>query len=133
MNYLLDTNILLFLSYEPQRLKTSVRQVLKDFNHQFCYSVASLWEIMIKAGLNKPGFRVNPYAVREGLLRGGLEEISVNCEHALAVADLPANLHKDPFDKLIVAVARYTGSTLITADKEIAERMNGYIFVLPNR
>lgn len=133
MTYLLDTNILLFLTYEPERLTIPVRRVLRDFNHRFCYSVASLWEIVIKAGLKKPGFTVDPPMLRQGLLREGLEELSVSCEHALAVADLPGTLHKDPFDKLIIAVARHTGSTLITADGQIAKRINGYISVLPNR
>lgn len=84
------------------------------------FSVASLWEISIKRGLGRPDFLVEPRILRRALLDNGYVELVITADHALAVEALP-DLHKDPFDRLLVAQARTEGITLLTADSQVAQ------------
>ncbi|WP_368656963.1 type II toxin-antitoxin system VapC family toxin [Pantoea agglomerans] len=133
MYLLLDTNILLFTAYEPERLKQHVIDLLEDTENTLCFSAASVWEVVIKSSLNKPDFSVNPEEFREGLFEAGLIEIPVKSEHALIVADLPEKLHKDPFDRLIVAQAKHGRMPLITSDSKLIEFVSDYIEIIANR
>lgn len=132
MDLLLDTNILLFMAYEPERLSEDVVEMLEDADLTLYFSAASIWEVVIKSGLNKPDFNVDPKEFRDGLFDAGLLEIPVKSEHTLVVADLPEKLHKDPFDRLIVAQAKYNKVTLITSDSKLIDFASGYITVIPN-
>ncbi|EJS7092508.1 type II toxin-antitoxin system VapC family toxin [Salmonella enterica] len=133
MDYLLDTNILLFMAYEPDKLKQEVIELLEDTEQTLCFSAASVWEVVIKSGLNKPDFDVDPEQFRDGLFEAGLIEIPVKSEHTLVVADLPEKLHKDPFDRLIVAQAKHNRLPLITSDSKLIEFVSDYITIIPNR
>ncbi|EAB4506679.1 type II toxin-antitoxin system VapC family toxin [Salmonella enterica] len=133
MDYLLDTNILLFMAYEPDKLKQEVIELLEDTEQTLCFSAASVWEVVIKSGLNKPDFDVDPEQFRDGLFEAGLIEIPVKSEHTLVVADLPEKLHKDPFDRLIVAQAKHNKLPLITSDSKLIEFVSDYITIIPNR
>lgn len=133
MYLLLDTNVLLFMAYEPERLKQHVIDLLEDTENTLCFSAASVWEVVIKSSLNKPDFSVNPEEFREGLFEAGLIEIPVKSEHALIVADLPEKLHKDPFDRLIVAQAKHGKMQLITSDSKLIEFVSDYIGIIANR
>lgn len=133
MYLLLDTNVLLFMAYEPERLKQHVIDLLEDTENTLCFSAASVWEVVIKSSLNKPDFSVNPEEFREGLFEAGLIEIPVKSEHALIVADLPEKLHKDPFDRLIVAQAKHGKMPLITSDSKLIEFVSDYIEIIANR
>lgn len=133
MDYLLDTNILLFMAYEPDKLKQEVVELLEDTEQTLCFSAASVWEVVIKSGLNKPDFDVDPEQFRDGLFEAGLIEIPVKSEHTLVVADLPEKLHKDPFDRLIVAQAKHNKLPLITSDSKLIEFVSDYISIIPNR
>ena len=79
------------------------------------FSAASLWEVAIKQG-RRADFAVNPRLLRRNLLSSGYDELPVTGEHAVAVADLPA-LHKDPFDRLLIAQCTVEGITLLTTDR----------------
>jgi len=83
------------------------------------FSVASVWEIAIKFALGRPDFRVDPRALRRGLLDNGYAELPVTADHALATLALPP-IHKDPFDQLLVAQATVEGVVLLTADPTVA-------------
>lgn len=133
MDYLLDTNILIFMGYRPDRLKQEVVELLEDTEKTLCFSAASVWEVVIKSGLNKPDFDVDPEQFRDGLFEAGLIEIPVKSEHTLVVADLPEKLHKDPFDRLIVAQAKHNKLPLITSDSKLIEFVSDYITIIPNR
>jgi len=115
---LLDTQLLLWLAVAPERLPVPLRQLLLDRQAPFLFSVASLWEVVIKSSLGKPSFQVDARALRRGLLAEGLQELPLAVEHCLAVQHLPW-VHRDPFDRLLVAAARETGSQLITADRTL--------------
>ncbi|MBI4809111.1 MAG: type II toxin-antitoxin system VapC family toxin [Nitrosomonadales bacterium] len=124
MNLLLDTHLLLWAASEPQRLSAKARALLLDPSNQLVFSSASLWEITIKNGLERSDFNVDPRRLWRMLLVNGYRELSVTSEHTVAVNDLPL-LHKDPFDRILVAQARIEGLTLLTADKMVARYGDG--------
>ena len=115
---LLDTQLLLWLAVTPDRLGKPLQQLLLHRQMPFLFSVASLWEVAIKSSLGKPSFQVDARALRRGLLAEGLQELPLAVEHCLAVQHLPW-IHRDPFDRLLVAAARESGFQLITADRTL--------------
>lgn len=112
---LLDTQLLLWLAIAPERLPATLRGNLSDRRLPLLYSVVSLWEVAIKTSLNKPGFLVDATQLRDGLKQQGLQELGIAPEHCLAVQNLPW-IHRDPFDRLLVAQAIQAEITLLTAD-----------------
>lgn len=121
---MLDTHLLLWAAGEPQRLPAKVRALLLAPANQLIFSSASLWEISIKNGLERSDFNVDPRRLWRMLLVNGYRELPVTSEHAVAVNNLPP-LHKDPFDRILVAQARVEGLTLLTADKAVAKYGEG--------
>jgi len=120
MKLLLDTHLLLWAAGDPAKLSKSARTLLSDPNNELIFSAASLWEITIKRALGRPDFRVEPRLLRRGLLDNGYIELPITSEHALATDTLPA-LHKDPFDRILVAQAMVEGITLLTVDSLVAK------------
>ncbi|MFZ3019605.1 MAG: type II toxin-antitoxin system VapC family toxin [Gallionella sp.] len=120
MNLLLDTHILLWAASEPQRLSTKARALLLDPANQLIFSSASLWEITIKNGLERSDFNVDPRRLWRMLLVNGYRELSITSEHAIAVNELPP-IHKDPFDRILIAQARVESLLLLTSDKLVAQ------------
>ncbi len=119
MKLLLDTHVLLWAAGEPARLSLSTRRLLNDTANEPLFSVVSLWEIVIKRGLGRKDFQVDARLLRRGLLDNGYTELPIVSEHAVAVESLPA-IHKDPFDRLLVAQATVEGITLLTLDDQVA-------------
>lgn len=119
MTFLLDTHLLLWSAIAPRRLSAIARDLLEDRSHQLCFSTASVWETAIKHGLGRAEFRVDPVRLRNELLRSGYQEITIASDHAIEAGRLPL-LHRDPFDRLLVAQARVEGITLLTADAVLA-------------
>ena len=124
MNLLLDTHLLLWAASEPKRLSARARTLLLDPANHLVFSSASLWEISIKNGLDRADFNVDPRRLWRMLLVSGYRELPVTSEHTVAVNDLPS-LHKDPFDRILVAQARVEGLTLLTVDKAVAKYGDG--------
>ncbi len=120
MRLLLDTQLLLWAAYTPARLSPAARALIEEPEHELAFSPASIWEVVIKRGLGRPDFRVDPRLLRRGLVENGYIELSITSQHALAVDTLPP-LHKDPFDRLLVAQALAEGLTLITADGRLPQ------------
>jgi|LauGreDrversion4_2_1035121.scaffolds.fasta_scaffold138516_2 PIN domain nuclease of toxin-antitoxin system len=120
MRLLLDTHLLVWAMGSPQRLPTGLAAMLEDPSNTPVFSVASLWELVIKRSLGRPDFRVEPALLRRTLLDGGWQELTIEAQHALAVATLPP-LHRDPFDRLLLAQATADGLLLITADQQLAQ------------
>jgi PIN domain nuclease of toxin-antitoxin system len=119
MKLLLDTHLLLWAAGVPGKLPTAARRLISNKRHELYFSAASLWEIAIKQSLAREDFRAEPSLLRRGLLENGYHEVPVTGEHAIAVAVLPA-LHKDPFDRILVAQAVVEGLQLVTADTQVA-------------
>jgi PIN domain nuclease of toxin-antitoxin system len=116
---LLDTHLLLWAAGAPERLPPVARTLLASSDHQLMFSAASFWEIAIKSGLGRVDFRVEAGVLRRGLEEHGYEEVPVTSRHALAVDRLPP-IHRDPFDRMLIAQAVVEGVTLLTADAVVA-------------
>ncbi|SBO42694.1 type II toxin-antitoxin system VapC family toxin [Cyanobium sp. NIES-981] len=119
MHLLLDTHLLVWAMGSPQRLPAALAGMLEDPRNTPVFSVASLWELVIKQALGRPDFTVQPAVLRRALLEGGWQELGIEARHALAVAQLPP-LHRDPFDRMLLAQATAEGLLLITADSQLA-------------
>jgi PIN domain nuclease of toxin-antitoxin system len=117
---LLDTQLLLWAAGEPKRLSAAARKLLNDPRHELSFSAASLWEIAIKSTLGREDFRVEPRLLRRGLLDNGYVELPITSQHAVSIDGLPL-LHKDPFDRLLLAQALSEGITLLTSDAQLAQ------------
>lgn len=118
MKLLLDTHVLLWALMAPQRLAAGLQRVLVDPAHEVLFSAASIWEIAIKRGLDRPAFLFEPADIA-GAARGvPFAELPVHADHAAAVRTLPA-LHADPFDRLLIAQTVVEGALLVTADTAV--------------
>ena len=120
MKLLLDTHVLLWAAGQPERLPAAARALLDDPHNEPMFSSASLWEIAIKSGLGRDDFQVDARLLRRGLLDNGYGELPVASEHAVAIDGLPP-IHKDPFDRLLIAQAMVEGITLLTNDPLVAQ------------
>jgi PIN domain nuclease of toxin-antitoxin system len=116
---LLDTHVFLWLLAEPERLGTHLRYV-EDPANGLLLSAASSWEIAIKVRLGRLALPDDPRRYVPDRMRAvGAEPLDVEHAHALAVAELPP-LHRDPFDRMLVAQARHLRLTIVTADADLA-------------
>lgn len=117
---MLDTHVLLWAAGDPKRLSTKARKLISDPQNELLFSAASLWEIAIKRGLNRRDFQADPRLMRRGLLDNGYGELPIVSDHVVAIDVLPP-IHKDPFDRLLVAQATVEGFTLLTLDPVVAQ------------
>ena len=120
MKFLLDTHFVLWVPIDHPQISSQARTVLSNPANQFVFSVSSIWEIAIKRGLQRRDFLFDPREIRRLLIENGYEELTVQSRHAVAVDSLPA-IHKDPFDRILIAQAMVEGITLLTADPVIAQ------------
>jgi PIN domain nuclease of toxin-antitoxin system len=119
LRLLLDTRLLIWAAAGAPQLSSAARTLLDDPGNMLFFSAASLWEIAIKTGLGREDFRVDPGRLHRGLLENGYAALPITVAHAVAVNSLP-RLHKDPFDRLLLAQAGVENLTLATADVALA-------------
>jgi PIN domain nuclease of toxin-antitoxin system len=117
---LLDTHLLLWAAGQPEHLSATARAMIDDPHNELLFSAASLWEISIKRGLGRKDFQVDPRLLRRGLLENGYRELPITSAHAVAIDMLPP-IHKDPFDRILVAQSMVEGITLLTVDSLVAQ------------
>jgi len=120
MKLLLDTHLLIWAADGIESVPTGARALMADSENELLFSVASIWEIAIKRGLNRPDFQVDARMLRRGLIDNGYRELPILSEHAVAIDALPL-IHKDPFDRLLIAQAMVEGITLLTDDVTVAQ------------
>lgn len=120
MKLLLDTHLLLWAAGEPGRLPTEARNLIDNPANELLFSAASLWEVVIKRGLGREDFKVDPRLLRRGLLDNGYSELPVVSDHVVAIDSLP-RIHQDPFDRVLVAQAIVEGIILLTTDSLLAQ------------
>lgn len=120
MRTLLDTHFVLWVSFEPRRVPLAAANILNSPDAELWFSVASLWEISIKAALSRPDFRIDPHRLRLDLVDNGYKELEIIGAHALAAGSLPL-IHRDPFDRMLVAQATIEGIELLTRDAQLAK------------
>jgi PIN domain nuclease of toxin-antitoxin system len=117
---LLDTHLLLWAAGPSPRLPAQARRLIDEPDNELVVSAASLWEIAIKGRLRRPNFRIDAALLRRNLLNNSYQELAVTGEHAVAVANLPL-LHRDPFDRILIAQSIVEGITLLTSDPLVAQ------------
>lgn len=120
MNLLLDTQLLLWAASSPRKIPKKLRALLEDTHNTPLFSAASLWEISIKNALGREDFDVNVSLLKRGLTDNGWTELPVTGSHAIATEHLPP-IHKDPFDRMLLAQAESEGFLLYTSDKKLAK------------
>jgi PIN domain nuclease of toxin-antitoxin system len=116
----LDTHLLLWAASSSDKLPAAARKLLEDPQNELLFSPASLWEIVIKRGLGRSDFQVDARVLRRGLLDNGYQELPITSEHTVSIDSLPP-IHKDPFDRILVAQATVEGITLLTTDAVVAQ------------
>jgi len=124
---LIDTHFLLWAAAD--RLPKKAIPYFSDKENILLFSSASIWEIIIKKGLNRSDFLVDPAALYWGLLENGYIETVITSRHVLLVADLPP-LHKDPFDRILIAQARAEDAMLLSSDKVLSQ-YSPVIYIAP--
>jgi PIN domain nuclease of toxin-antitoxin system len=112
---LVDTHLLLWAVASSRRLPREARAFLLDTANEVFYSAASVWEVAIKSALRRRDFNASPTVLVRALTRSGFSELPVTAAHAARVAGLPA-VHRDPFDRLLVAQSLAEPMTLLTND-----------------
>jgi PIN domain nuclease of toxin-antitoxin system len=124
VNLLLDTHLLLWAMLQPAKLKPRARSLIEQ--NEVFVSSASIWEISIKSSLGK--LEADPRVVLDALEPAGLRKLSVSGEHAAKVHELPP-LHRDPFDRMLLAQALFEPLTLLT-DDDVLGQYGGYVIVV---
>ena len=117
MKLLIDTHLLLWAAADILPRKAIPYFVNKE--NELLFSPASIWEIIIKKGLGRPDFRVDPAVLYKGLCDNGYTELAITNQHVLLIAELPP-LHKDPFDRILIAQAKAEGAALLSSDKSVS-------------
>ena len=115
MRVLVDTHLLLWAVASSRRLPKGARSLILDAANEVFYSAASVWEVAIKSALRRRDFKANPTVLVRALAQSGFSELPVTSAHAARVAGLPA-IHRDPFDRLLVAQSLVEPMTLLTND-----------------
>ncbi len=126
MKLLLDTHMLLWAA--AGNLPKEAETLVVDAGNTLYFSPASIWEIGIKKSLGRSDFKVDPEVLRRGLVDNGYLELPITSRHALAVNDLPP-LHKDPFDRMLLAQAKVEGIPLLTSDSALQPYPGPVMFI----
>ena len=119
MRYLPDTQVLLWFLAEPYKLSAEATARLSNATPAPLYSAVSIWEIAIKQSLGRSDFTVRAEHVRFHLLLAGWQELAFMGTHAVTIATLPP-IHRDPFDRALLAQAIIEDMTLLTSDGKLA-------------
>ena len=121
MRLLVDTHAYLWWGIDPSKLSTRAAEALSNSENEIYVSVASLWEIMVKSKLGKLELPVSLqiYAARQRE-ENLVQTLAITEAHVYAHATL-SDLHKDPFDRMLVAQSLSEGLTLVTRDARIRE------------
>lgn len=125
MKLLLDTHLLFWTISDDDRLSVQARDLIDDDKNELHFSVVNIWETAIKHNLGRQSFLFEPRHVRRSLLEHGFCEIEIRSEHAIAAGELP-HLHRDPFDRLLIAQAAVEDAVLLTSDSAMC-RYSGSI------
>ncbi len=120
MRALLDTHTFIWWDGEPSRLSPRVLALLQDPSCEVLLSVVSLWEMLIKSQLGKMTIRLPLAEIVAQQVDNGLTVLPVTIDHVLDLEGLPA-VHKDPFDRLLIAQARVEGAVLLSVDQVFSQ------------
>ena len=120
MKLFADTHVLLWWIENDRRISSRAATLIADPDCAVFVSIATVWEIAVKAALGQLEMPVDLGAfLRNELARNGFENLPITFEHAVAVGDLPGH-HRDPFDRLLIAQSRIEGLPLVSRDQHFA-------------
>lgn len=128
MRVLLDTQLLLWAAAKSRRIPKQARQILESRANEIYFSAASIWEIAIKLALRRRDFDVDLERLRPALAEMEFLELPVTAAHAAGVVSLPA-IHKDPFDRMLLAQGLAEAARLITTDLALARYGSAVLLV----
>ncbi len=120
VTYLLDTAPLLWAVAEPAKLSKTVRKLIESRRHRLFVSVASLWEVVLRAQKGLLHLEDPQSWLEAGMRSIEAEVLPIKAAHVYAVGHLPA-IHKDPFDRILLAQAASEGFTLISNDRLVRQ------------
>jgi PIN domain nuclease of toxin-antitoxin system len=117
---LLDTHLILWAAFQPECLSAKASKLLRVRESPQAFILATIWEVAIKTSLGRSDFSADPQQVHQALLAEGFVELPIHASHIVRVASLPW-MHRDPFDRLLVAQALEERMTLLTANKVLKD------------
>jgi PIN domain nuclease of toxin-antitoxin system len=119
VRFLLDTHLLLWAAARSERLPPEARALIEDPENDIAFSAASIWEIAIKDTLRRQEFLIDLPLLQAALPAKGFTELPVTSAHAIGVTKLPP-IHRDPFDRLLVAQSLAEPAILLTNDDALS-------------
>ena len=121
MKILLDTHVFIWWITDDRQLPERIRKIISSSDNELFFSSASCWEIAIKAKLGKIVLPQKPSLyISKQLALNSIKSLPILASHALRVFDLP-DIHKDPFDRILVAQATVEGLPIMTSDPLITK------------
>ena len=119
MKYLLDTHAFLWFVSEDNKLSSKARSIIKNSNNEVYFSAVSAWEMSIKIRLGRLTIEedLEPFMIKQ-LAENNFSTLSITIFHSIHTSKLP-DIHKDPFDRMIVAQAQVEDLSIISKDKNI--------------
>ncbi|MGQ0563500.1 MAG: type II toxin-antitoxin system VapC family toxin [Gemmobacter sp.] len=118
MRLLFDTQLWIWFATDRRQLPVAALNMLSDPGNDVSWSTVSVWEVSIKFGLGRPDFAVPPGEILSVLRQTPFTELPVFADHVLPIAELPP-IHKDPFDRILIAQALTEDMTFVTADRKL--------------
>jgi len=128
MRLLIDTHLLLWSA--SGELPPEAARYILNMENTLLFSPASIWEVIIKRGLGRDDFFIDPASLYSGLLGAGYQELPITGRHTLLISNLPL-LHKDPFDRILLAQSASEGIPLLTSDSVLSQYPGSIIFIKP--
>jgi PIN domain nuclease of toxin-antitoxin system len=120
MKVLVDTHIFIWYSISPEHLSTKALSVIENADTLFI-SIASIWEMQIKVSLKKLDLgQPLPLVISDECRNNDFQILTITQDHIYRLEHLP-HIHRDPFDRMLIAQAQQENLTLVTADEKIAK------------
>ncbi|MFO0847007.1 MAG: type II toxin-antitoxin system VapC family toxin [Gemmataceae bacterium] len=117
---IVDTHTFLWLADTPEKVSADAAAFLRDPANEPTLSLASVWELVIKTGTGKLKLKAPVEAMAARWVRSGGRLLPITLEHVLAVQHLPS-IHRDPFDRLLIAQAREERAALVSDDATVKQ------------
>ncbi|MEM7110776.1 MAG: type II toxin-antitoxin system VapC family toxin [Bacteroidota bacterium] len=117
MAYLLDTQVLIWIFGEPEKLTTDMISIIKNPENDLCVSQVSFWEMAVKINIGKLTLPVNLEEFMVETLDNDISVIEVKANHIFGIVDMPLH-HRDPFDRLILSQSMLEDIPLISSDNQ---------------
>ena len=120
MRLLLDTHLVIWATTQSSRLSAIALSMMADPENELFFSPVNLWEVAIKRALGRRDFQFDSRILRRAMLQNDYQELPITSGHAVAIDQLP-DIHKDPFDRLLIAQSMVEGILLLTSDPTVAK------------